>query len=159
LSGIQGLSGSTLVVVPCGKAKIWEKYPDAGPTQACKAYVGSPFKVNRAYAERFGDRWVVLSAKYGFVDPGYVIEGPYNVTFKDRRTNPVDIATLRRQVVEHHLRDFDLILALGGKDYRRVLKDAFDPTGLVFPFAGLQLGHALGAAKHAIASGVAIPSS
>ena len=153
-----GSSRTTLVVVPCGKAKIWDKYPDAGPTEASIAYIGSPFKVNRTYAERFGDRWVILSARYGFVDPDYVIEGPYNVTFKDRRANPVDITTLRRQVNADHLRDFRLILALGGKEYRRVLEAAFDPARVTFPFAGLQLGYALGAAKHAIATGVAVPS-
>ena len=39
-------SKSTLVVVPCGNAKIWDKHPDAGPVVARETYVGSPFKVN-----------------------------------------------------------------------------------------------------------------
>jgi len=38
--------------------------------------------VNREYAEHFGDRWVILSAKYGFLNPEDTIEGTYNVTFK-----------------------------------------------------------------------------
>jgi len=45
---------STLVIVPCGRSKIWDKNPDAGPTVAKDAYAGSPFKVNRRYAERVG---------------------------------------------------------------------------------------------------------
>ena len=60
----------TLVIVPCGKSKIWDRDPDAGPTAARAAYVGSPFKVNREYAETFGEAWVILSAKYGFLQRG-----------------------------------------------------------------------------------------
>ena len=155
--GKAATSTATLVVVPCGKAKIWDKHPDAGPTPARAVYVGSPFKVNRGYAERFGDRWVILSAKYGFLAPDEIIDGPYNVTFKDRRTEPVSIATLYRQVIEAHLSDFHIVLALGGKDYRSVIEGAFEPKQVIFPFEGLQLGYALGAAKRAIVEGVAIP--
>ncbi|HET9848683.1 MAG TPA: hypothetical protein VFR68_09035 [Candidatus Dormibacteraeota bacterium] len=151
-------SGTTLVVVPCGKAKIWDKSPQAGPTAARDVYVGSPFKVNRTYAERFGDRWVILSAKYGLIDPDDIIEEPYNVTFKDVRTNPVGIGTLRAQVTDAHLGGNGLVLALGGKDYRRVLQAAFAPTEVVFPFAGLPLGYALRATKRAVVEGVAIPA-
>ncbi len=53
-------SRRTLVIVPCGRAKVWDKHPDAGPTQARAAYVGAPFVVNREYAETFGSAWVVL---------------------------------------------------------------------------------------------------
>ena len=152
-------STATLVVVPCGKAKIWDKHPDAGPTIAREVYVGAPFKVNRGYAERFGDRWVILSAKYGFLAPDETIDGPYNVTFKDRRTEPVSTATLYRQVIEAHLNDFHMVLALGGKDYQSVIEGAFEPKRVIFPFAGLQLGYALGAAKRAIADGAAVSGS
>ena len=44
---------TTLVIVPCGRSKVWKKRPEAGPTKAKNAYVGSPFKVNREYAEMF----------------------------------------------------------------------------------------------------------
>jgi hypothetical protein len=46
--------------------------------------MGTPFKVNREYAQRFGDSWVALSAKYGFLWLDDPISGPYNVTFKRR---------------------------------------------------------------------------
>lgn len=61
------MTQNRLVIVPCGKRKIWDKHPDQGPTRADDAYIGTPFTLNRTYAERFGDRWVVLSAKYGRV--------------------------------------------------------------------------------------------
>jgi hypothetical protein len=46
----------TLVIIPCGQGKIWDADPSRGPTLASDAYTGVPFKVNKAYAERCGDR-------------------------------------------------------------------------------------------------------
>jgi hypothetical protein len=46
----------------------------------------APFTVNRQYAEASGGDWVILSAKYGFLRPTDVIPGPYEVTFKRRRS-------------------------------------------------------------------------
>ena len=40
-----------LVIVPCGRSKIWSKHPNAGPTPAADAYTGAPNTVNRQYAE------------------------------------------------------------------------------------------------------------
>jgi hypothetical protein len=88
----------TLVIVPCGQSKIWDRYPNAGPVAARNAYTGPLFRVNREYAEKFGDRWVVLSAKYGFISPDFVIPGPYEVTFKKKRTNPILVSILGEQV-------------------------------------------------------------
>lgn len=55
-----------MLVVACGKRKIWDADPSAGPVSAKDAYIGVTFRVNRRYAERFADRWVILSANYGF---------------------------------------------------------------------------------------------
>jgi len=41
-SRIKGL----LVIVSCGRGKIWSRRPDQGPIAARDAYTGSPFKVN-----------------------------------------------------------------------------------------------------------------
>jgi len=46
--------GGVLVIVPCGKAKAWDRTPQVGAVPARDAYVGGPFKANRDYAERFG---------------------------------------------------------------------------------------------------------
>jgi hypothetical protein len=145
----------TLVIVPCGKSKIWDRDPDAGPTAARAAYTGSPFKVNREYAERFGDAWVILSAKYGFLAPDDAIPGPYEVTFKRRSTGPVRVDALREQVRAQRLDRFARVLALGGKDYRAPIEAAFHGTGVrvEFPFGGMPLGVSLGAVKNAIRSG------
>ena len=150
----------TLVIVPCGVAKIWDKEQHRGPTPAREAYVGAPFKVNREYAERFGDRWVILSAKYGLIDPDFLIPGPYNVTFKRKSPELVTIATLRRQIESLKLDSFATIIALGGKEYRGVLEEAFANarSQLHFPFAGLPIGKSMQAMRRALANGRALPS-
>jgi hypothetical protein len=141
-----------LVVVPCGSAKVWDKRPNAGPTAAADAYTGGPFTLNRKYAERFGDEWVILSAKYGFLRPADPVPGPYNVTFKRRSSRPVESATLRRQVGEFGLSGFDEVVGLGGKDYRLALEEAFRDSGVAvrFPFAGLNLFQMMRATKQAL---------
>lgn len=132
---------ATLVIIPCGQSKVWDKIPDKGPTPARIAYTGVPFKVNMKYAERHGGTWLILSAKYGFITPDFLIPGPYNVTFKKKKTNPITADTLRQQIVEQRLDSFDEIIGLGGKDYREAIGTAFSHFGMKvsFPFGGLNL--------------------
>jgi hypothetical protein len=35
------------------------------------------FNLKKQDAERFADHWVILSAKYGFIDPDFSIPGSY----------------------------------------------------------------------------------
>jgi len=109
--------GEMLVIVPCGQSKVWDDEPERGPVMARDAYTGSPFRVNRAYAEAFASRWVILSAKYGFISPDFLIPGPYNVTFKKRVTNPVGLARLIVQIKELRLDEAPRMIGLGGKEY------------------------------------------
>ena len=81
-------------MVSCGRSKIWKINPNAGSALAKDAYIGAPFRVNREYAEKFADRWVILSAKYGFIDPDFVIAENYDVTFMRPETNPVGVGRL-----------------------------------------------------------------
>ncbi len=148
----------TLVIVPCGQAKIWHKQPHAGAVQAKDAYTGGPFKLNRAYAERFASHWVVLSAKYGFIPPDFMIPGLYNVTFKRKNPAPVAVATLREQIEQQRLYQFNPIIVLGEKEYQSAVRQAFQPwtVQLIAPFTGLPIGKAMHATKTAIANGVAL---
>ncbi len=145
------MTKTTLVIVPCGSSKVWSKNPSAGPTIARDAYVGSPFKVNRRYAECVGDQWLILSAKYGFIDPDFVLPGPYEVTFKKKSSGPIDLATLSQKIKDRRLATFDEVIGLGGKEYRHAIETAFEGTEveLQFPFAGLPIGKAMQAAKRA----------
>lgn len=142
-----------LVIVPCGRAKIWSKHPEAGPTAAADTYIGSPFTVNREYALRAGGNWVILSAKYGFLEPTDVISGPYETTFKRPSTNPIGMAALREQVQRMGLDRYSEVIGLGGKEYRAAIKAAFDgmAVNLTFPFAGLPIGKAMSATKRSAA--------
>ena len=144
-----------LVVIPCGHAKIWAQFPGAGPTAAKDAYTGAPFVVNRRFAETFATRWVILSAKYGFVDPDFAIPESYDFTFKHKHPGLVQIATLRRQVTELGLGRFADVIVLGGSGYQDAARQAFAGTAanLHFPFAGLRQGPAMAAANEAVANG------
>jgi hypothetical protein len=105
-----------LVIVPCGRAKIWDRHPDAGPTAAAHAYTGAPFTVNRQYAEQAGGDWMILSAKYGFLRPTCVIPGPYETTFKRRGTNPIGLGPLRDQVAQLGLDRYSEVIGLGERN-------------------------------------------
>ena len=140
-----------LVIVACGKLKIWDKYPDAGPTAAAYAYIGPPFKLNRRYAERAGGDSMVLSAKHGFLRPTDMVPGPYNTTFKLPSTDPIAVAALREQVRQMGLDGYGEVIGLGGKEYRAAIEAAFEGTHArpSFPFAGLPIGKSMGATKGA----------
>jgi hypothetical protein len=144
-----------LVIVPCGQRKIWDTQPERGSIAARDVYTGAPFKVNRAYAERFANYWVILSAKYGFIPPDYLISEPYNVTFKKATTNPITVDVLRQQIYAQQLDRFDTLIGLGGQDYRSMVEATFADTSVRrhYPFAGLTLGKAMQAEKRAIAYG------
>jgi hypothetical protein len=148
-----------LVVVPCGQRTIWDEDPSQGPAAARNAYVGTPFKVNRSYADRFTERWVILSAKYSRISPDFLIDGPYNVTFKRASTGPVSVPTLREQIHRAGLHCFGVVIGLGGEEYRAMLTAAFSSheAKLVFPFAGLPIGKAMQATKRAIELGQPLP--
>ena len=138
----------------CGQSKVWDKSPDAGAVPAKDVYRGAPFTVNRTFAEHFGDRWVILSAKYGFISPDFGIPGPYEVTFKRKNSSPVSVMTLRQQVREGSLHKFKDVIGLGGKDYRVAIEAAFMDAAakLHFPFAGLRIGESMQAVNKAIAA-------
>jgi hypothetical protein len=86
-----------LVVIPCGAAKVWHKNPTAGPVCAGLAYTGTPLKINRSYAQTFGDRWLILSAKFGLLDPDTPITD-YNVTFNKRSKYVVTIPAICQKI-------------------------------------------------------------
>jgi len=143
----------TLVVVPCGKAKIWRKRPNAGPTKARDAYTGSPFKVNREYAEMFADGWAILSAKYGLVEPDFMIPENYNATFGDKSSDPISMDSLREQA--SRMEGFGHVVALGSTEYAEKVKSAFRGRNMevLTPTAGLPIGKAMGKVKDAIRRG------
>ena len=149
-----GQAMKTLVIVPCGKRKIWDKNPKAGPTKAKNAYTGSPFKVNWEYAEIFGDPWAILSAKYGFLEPDQISPENNNVTFNDPSTNPITIPELKKQV-ERSYSYYTCIVTLGGRTYSEIASHVFfdEKTSVSSPAAGLPIGKAMAKIKNASRAG------
>lgn len=130
-----------LIIVQCGDRKIWKDHTELGKIPAKDAYTSPYFKKHRAYAERFGDRWVILSAKYGFLNPDETIED-YNVSFKRKKSGPISFSELKEQVVDKGLNHFDEVVVLGGKEYLEATQKAFEDTqsNVLSPFEDLKIG-------------------
>ena len=105
-------------------------------------YVNPYFKDNRRYAETFSDVWLILSAKYGFLKPSFVIPGAYEVTFKRPSTRPISTAVLAIQVYERQLTKYDLVEVLGDSDCAERVRAAFagGSVRIACPIEGLRLG-------------------
>ncbi|MCA1379349.1 hypothetical protein I6F34_00745 [Bradyrhizobium sp. BRP05] len=115
------------------------------PMPARDLYISPWFVMARRYAERNSDRWLILSAAYGLLDPDRVIE-PYEKTLNDM---PIDA---RRGWAKLVTKQMDLAgvrgdeaIVLAGVNYRRHLEmpllDRFAEVDV--PMAGLMLGQQL----------------
>jgi hypothetical protein len=119
---------SYLVIVSCGRQKVWERNPQTGPSRAADAYTSPVFRASRRYAETFATRWVILSAKYGFINPDFVIPANYNVSFYDQTAIPN--TQLTTQVLEAELFRFKDAGVLGSTEYWTRVRGAFSPTSV-----------------------------
>lgn len=127
----------SLCIVPCGKKKIWDKIPNAGPQNAKKVYIGPFAKKCRQYAEKFyPESWMIISAKYGFLWPDDIVPGPYDVCFHDKKSNSISIEELKKQIKEKNLDKYDKIIILGGKYYKEIIKNVFPIKILINPLNG-----------------------
>lgn len=111
--------------------------------------------MNKRFAEKFAGRWLILSARYGFIAPDFTIPESYDTTFKRPDDDTVTVETLERQVSELDLDGHELVIGLGGEHYRAALELAFDGYGMTpaFPFAGLACGRAMQAIKRHVEAG------
>lgn len=129
----------TLCIASCGKSKIWDKQPHVGPTRAKNVYVGPFSGACGRYAEKFySGSWCILSAKYGFVFPDELIPESYNVSFNDRRSNPISAVELCKQAQEKGLLEYDRIVVMGGANYRQMMAIVFKGKQLDFPLQGMK---------------------
>ena len=116
-----------IYLVSCTKSKL------AGPAPARDLYSKSSwFRKARAYVERIGQPWFVLSAKYGLVHPDDVIER-YELTLsknfpaEQRRLWALSVLSQ----LEPHLRGVNCITFLAGQPYREYLGRFLRDRGLV----------------------------
>ena len=126
-------SPRVLGVLACSWSKIWHRNPNAGPTAARIAYTGSRFLNDVKIVNAYTTRWVILSGKYGFIDPDFVIPEDYDVTFNKSYhtiTNPtVSIDYLVHQIRDMNLDTFDrayLFSSCCGEAYKMQVEKAFD---------------------------------
>jgi len=145
----------TLCIVPCGKAKIWDKYPDAGSTKAKDVYTGPYARKCQEYARNFYPKtWRILSAKYGFLKPDDIISGTYNVSFKDKKTKPIGTEKLLAQSKRGRLNSYARIIVLGGRYYTRVIEKVFKSKTIEMPLSGCAgIGHMMKRLNELISAG------
>lgn len=140
-------------VVPCGKAKVWDKEPERGRIAARDVYVGSFAVAARKYAEHFNDgRWLILSAKYGFLAPDDVVPGPYEVSFTKGSTGVITTTELTRQAAKRGLDKNPEVVVIAGRAYVDAVRAALAATKVrvVSPLAGLGgMGMMMAALKRA----------
>lgn len=127
---------NVICIVPCGKMQIWDKNPNLGPTKAKYAYIGPFASKCREYAEKFyPESWCILSTKYGFLFPDDVVPGPYNVSFTDKKSNPISSEELRKQESAKKIDRYDHIIVVAGKDYTNMIKSIFTDKNVYNPIS------------------------
>ncbi|MDC3412720.1 hypothetical protein NC797_04675 [Aquibacillus sp. 3ASR75-11] len=128
-----------LGIIPCGNKKIWDKNEDVGPVRAKEAYIGTFHTLCEQYATTFLDRWVILSAKYGYLDPDDIVDGPYDVTFNQNSKEVIKTDFLQSQVKDKGLGQYKKIVVLTGKKYKPIVLESFEAHEngtILFPLLG-----------------------
>ncbi|HET6311145.1 MAG TPA: hypothetical protein VFH00_09110 [Candidatus Nitrosotalea sp.] len=129
-------------LVGCVKSKLDK------PISARDLYTSPLFRGRRKYVERTCDRWFVLSAKHGLVDPDTVLE-PYDQTLKNsgraerRRWGAEVLYALKLELGAFSSTVFEIH---AGDDYRAFgLVDGIRELGgqVTLPTEGLSLGQQL----------------
>lgn len=128
---------NVVTLVPCVSAKL----PHAAP--ASDLYVSPLFRKSRILAEH-SDRWYVVSAKHGLVDPGSRLE-PYDVTLASMTAaERGEWARRVRDQLAEVLGPDDTVLSLGGRSYSApLLLGEFNVHGVVYPLGRLPIGKRL----------------
>ncbi|HFJ9463471.1 hypothetical protein PDN28_13020 [Bacillus cereus] len=143
-----------LCIIPCGKKKIWDKHSDYGPMEAKDVYI-SPFgKACQAYATMFFENWVILSAKHGFLRPSDIVLENYDLAFDSKSDEVISIEQLQKQMVDKSLLQFDEIVLLAGKKYKKVVTKLYPEEMITYPLEGCKgIGYMLQRLKEAVKEG------
>jgi hypothetical protein len=129
-------SESRLIIVGCGRAKIWKKRRKPVKVAAKDAYTSGLFRLARRFAETHSTRWLILSAKYGLLRPEALISN-YDVTIGSPNA-------IRSRIIAQQWRRFAprsaCVVSLTSKKYVELLSAALPETTRVeTPMHGLNL--------------------
>lgn len=120
--------------------------------EARDLYISPWFRKARAYVERTGSPWLILSAKHGLLAPGAIIE-PYDATLSAMG------APARRlwgaRVLDELARVVDVaapLIVLAGRSYRDPIWSSIAPRATA-PMEGLAIGEQLAWLSHPPATG------
>ncbi|MGH7878403.1 MAG: DUF6884 domain-containing protein [Candidatus Binataceae bacterium] len=137
-----------LPIVPRRKAVflvscVSEKH--ARPMPARELYCSPWFQKARAFVERQAGEWLILSAKYGLVEPDQVIE-PYNETLNEKTIE--ERREWSKKVVQElrpHCPAGTSVAFLAGEKYREFLAPTLSELGcrVEVPMEGLGIGEQL----------------
>lgn len=134
----------TLHIVGCTKTKVWykgKKISDYVPAK--HAYQGKGFL--KALLWVAGKQWVILSGKYGFIEPDHPI-GRYDVNLGYRRDRPISDKTLKDQVRQKRIwRVSNKLVEVRLVDFRRVVcincnKTYLEKVKMAFPKNKIYMG-------------------
>jgi hypothetical protein len=126
----------TVVLISCVKRK------KSKPAKARELYDSTLFRAQKAYAEKFGNGWYILSAKHGLLNPETEIE-PYEETLttagvSHRRHWAKEVFA----EIEKCTKADDLIVITAGDAYCRFLVPLLEQRGNIVrrPVKGLSMG-------------------
>ena len=128
-----------LVIVPCAKKKIWSKNSSVKSIAAKDAYISNYFKLCKLYSERFSDKWLILSGKYGIIEPDFILHGDYNMKLISSNEFKNMVNEQLRNIISE---GFTKIISLCGKRYTQFLENVFSSCDLKIyaPLEGLTIG-------------------
>lgn len=113
---------SRIIIIPCGSKKIFDKDPSIQNVKAEDLYIGSYHLKCKEFAKYIAE-YCILSAKYGFLFPDDIIIDNYNVTFNDKKTDPIKVSQLKEQLYKFD--KYNIIECACGKKYHDIIEKAF----------------------------------
>lgn len=128
-----------VALVSCVKSK------QSVPAPARDLYTSALFRGLRAYAERNADRWYILSAEHGLVEPSAVL-APYEKTLnRMRRPDRDQWAAKVQEQLAGLLPESAEVIVLAGERYREGLIPFLTARGHVvtMPLKGMPFGKQL----------------
>ena len=131
--------GANIYLVSCVGKKVVSSAP------AKDLYDSDWFRKARAFVERQGGPWFILSAEHGLVEP-HTRLAPYDKTLNAMSaTEQREWAEKVLRQLEWHLDEVEQITFLAGRHYREFLSPKLQERGLTveIPMEGLKIGEQL----------------